>query len=149
MTFSVLGFLIFNWPPAKIFMGDVGSGFLGFVFADLMWITNNHHQLSFSTWWILLSIFIMDASYTLIYRMIQKKNWRTAHREHAYQRLIQAGFSHKKITLAVLGINLLVCFPVVTIYAHSNSDVLFAFLMLILSVFWVAWFFIIRKYQAV
>jgi Fuc2NAc and GlcNAc transferase len=149
LTLSVLGFLIFNWPPAKIFMGDVGSGFLGFVFADLMWITHNHHQLSFSVWFILLSIFVVDASCTLIYRIIQKKNWWAAHREHAYQRLVQAGFSHKKITLSVLGVNLLICFSVVTIYFHFNSNVVFAFLMLMLSAFWVMWFFIIWKYQAV
>ncbi|OGT40959.1 MAG: hypothetical protein A3F13_01570 [Gammaproteobacteria bacterium RIFCSPHIGHO2_12_FULL_40_19] len=149
LSVAVAGFLVFNWPPAKIFMGDVGSGFLGFIFADLMWITHHQHQLPFSMWIILLSVFIVDASCTLIYRIIQKKKWHLAHREHAYQRLIQAGFSHKKITLTVLGINFLICFPAATIYLHLNSNVVYAFLLLILSAIWLAWFFIIRKHQAV
>src|SRR3989338_106779 len=149
LTLSVSGFLFFNWPPAKIFMGDVGSGFLGFIFAELMWITNNHHQLSFPVWWILLSVFIIDASYTLIYRMIQKKNWRSAHREHAYQRLTKSGLTHKKVMLSILGVNLLVCLPTVDIYLHLHSGILIAvFLVLMMSIFWLGWFFITKKYSA-
>src|SRR3989338_530486 len=148
LTFSVLGFLFFNWPPAKIFMGDVGSGFLGFIFADLMWITNNYHQLSFPFWWILLSVFIGDASYTLIYRMIQKKNWKQAHREHAYQRLTQAGVTHKHMTLSIFVINLLICLPAVDIYSHLHNDILMIlYFVTIASIFWLAWFFITRQYN--
>src|SRR3990167_11169556 len=148
LSVAVAGFLVFNWPPAKIFMGDVGSGFLGFIFADLMWITNNYHQLSFPFWWILLSVFIGDASYTLIYRMIQKKNWKQAHREHAYQRLTQAGVTHKHMTLSIFVINLLICLPAVDIYSHLHNDILMIlYFVTIASIFWLAWFFITRQYN--
>jgi len=147
---SVLGFLIFNWPPAKIFMGDVGSGFLGYVFAMLMWITNTQHQLPFPVWWILLSIFILDAGYTLIRRMIQKKKWWLAHREHAYQCLTQSGFSHKKVTLSILFVNVLICVPLADVYLnlHQRIGNLF-YLILVLSVFWTAWFYIVKKYSVI
>jgi Fuc2NAc and GlcNAc transferase len=148
LTCAVAGFLVFNWSPAKIFMGDIGSGFLGFIFADLMWITNNHHQLSFPIWWILLSVFIIDASYTLIHRMIQKKNWKQAHREHAYQRLVQSGLSHKAVVLSILCINFLVCLPILEIYLHLfRIDFIVFYFILLLSMFWVGWFYITKKYQ--
>lgn len=142
IAFSVLGFLIFNWSPAKIFMGDAGSGFLGFIFAELMWITHRQHQLPIVFWWILLSVFIADASYTLIYRIIRKKTWYLAHREHAYQLLAQAGFTHRKITLWVLCINLLFCLllAVFSIKLHnieSLSLLLFIFLVFVIAWFWV------------
>lgn len=147
LTFSVLGFLIWNWSPAKIFMGDVGSGFLGFIFADLMWITHTHHQLPLSVWWILLGVFIADASYTLLHRMVLKKKWWTAHREHAYQRLVQSGISHKHITLAVLCINVVFCFPLADIYLNAQTDIDIALCFMMFSLSLVAWFFINRKYK--
>ncbi|MCX7121958.1 MAG: glycosyltransferase family 4 protein [Gammaproteobacteria bacterium] len=147
LTFSVLGFLVWNWPPAKIFMGDVGSGFLGYIFAMLMWISNSQHQLSFPTWWILLSVFIADASYTLIHRLIQKKKLGMAHREHAFQRLNQAGLTHKQVTTSVLGINVLLCLPLALFYYYLPMDVIPIFLMGIVVFCWMTWFFIVRKYR--
>lgn len=150
LTFSVLGFLVFNWPPAKIFMGDVGSGFLGYIFAMLMWVTNSQHQISPPVWWILLSVFILDASYTLIHRMIQKKKWWLAHREHAYQRLTQSGFSHKKITLGILLINVFICLPLAEIYLNLHQMVRGMFyLMLLSSASWFVWVYLIKKYKIV
>lgn len=146
LMFSVGGFLVLNWPPAKIFMGDVGSGFIGYVFAMLMWITNNAHQLPFLIWWILLGVFLGDASYTLIHRMIQRKNWRQAHREHAYQRMVQSGLSHKQVTTSILCINLIICLPLALFYLHlQTNSVLVLYTLSILSVFWMAWFLITRK----
>lgn len=143
LAFSVLGFLMLNWSPAKIFMGDVGSGFIGFIFADLMWITNNHHHITFPVWIILLSVFIIDASYTLIYRVIQKKKWWLAHREHAYQKLVQLGFKHKQITLGVFAINVIICIPLAAIYLRFN-DVFY--LVIDMGIFSLIWFFIRKKY---
>lgn len=148
IALPVLSFLFFNWSPAKIFMGDVGSGFLGFIFADMMWITNNQHQLSLPAWWILLSVFIFDASYTLICRIIQKKQWYLAHREHAYQRLIQSRFSHKQVTTIIFLINILICLPTAVIYLNLNRimpDVILLFTMSI--VFFFSWFMISKKYN--
>lgn len=145
LTFSVLGFLIVNWPPAKIFMGDIGSGFIGYILAMLMWITNNQHQLAFPIWWILLSLFIADASFTLIYRMIQKKSWLSAHKEHAYQRLTQSGFSHLQVTLGMLFINLFICLPLCFFYLHITRSTIAGLLFLIILSLWLTWFLISKN----
>ena len=148
LTFSVLGFLVLNWPPAKIFMGDVGSGFLGYIFALLMWITNNGHPLLFPVWFILLGVFIADASFTLIYRMMQKKQWWSAHREHAYQWLAQAGFSHQKITGGILCCNLFLCLPATLIYLHfSSRSEPWPYLLMLSASAWFVWLIIIKNYH--
>ncbi|MDP1573490.1 MAG: glycosyltransferase family 4 protein [Coxiellaceae bacterium] len=107
----MLGFLCWNWAPAKIFMGDVGSGFLGYCFAILMWATAAAHSLSILFWWILLAVFLVDATFTLLRRMIQGKKWYQAHCEHGYQKLTQKGLSHAKVTLCMMGINIFILLP--------------------------------------
>jgi Fuc2NAc and GlcNAc transferase len=111
LSFSVLGFLIFNWSPAKIFMGDVGSGFLGFVLGVLVIATTMAGKLTIWTWMILLGIFIVDATSTLIRRIIEGERWYEAHQSHAYQHAAKRWNSHRKITLSVLSINILWLFP--------------------------------------
>jgi Fuc2NAc and GlcNAc transferase len=103
---SVAGFLIWNWPPAKIFMGDVGSGFLGFIFAVLAIASENSGALPLLVWLILLGVFIVDATATLIRRVLKGERWYEAHRTHVYQLAVQAGYSHKQVTLTVLGVNI-------------------------------------------
>jgi len=105
------GFLIWNWPPARIFMGDVGSCLTGFVFAVLALITWVEGGMSLAVWMILLAIFIIDASLTLLKRMASGDIWYKAHRQHAYQVLIQMGMSHKQLNYGVLLINLLFLLP--------------------------------------
>lgn len=107
----IAGFLVWNWSPAKIFMGDVGSGYLGFIFAVLALATSQFHLLPLSFWIVISAIFLCDATFTLLFRIYQKKRWYEAHREHAYQRLTQQGFSHRYVTLCVLFINTLILFP--------------------------------------
>ena len=111
LGFSVLGFLFWNWQPAKIFMGDIGSGFLGYCFAILMWSTTSAHRLPISFWFILLGVFLVDATYTLLRRMIQRKKWYSAHREHIYQKMVQAGLQHYQMNLIVILINLVILLP--------------------------------------
>ena len=82
---ATLGFLAFNWPPARIFMGDVGSGFLGVLIAGLavyLWLTQN---LPLTASLILLSGFWFDATYTLCVRIITGQKFTQAHRLHMYQ----------------------------------------------------------------
>lgn len=100
------GFLFWNWPNAKIFMGDVGSGTLGFVFAVLAVHTENQGVTPLLVWVILLSPFIVDATATLIRRFKQREKWYEAHRTHAYQRATQFGYSHLEVTATVLLIDL-------------------------------------------
>ncbi len=111
LSAAFLGFLIWNWPPAKIFMGDVGSCFIGFVFATIALIGSVENIISIAVWLILLSIFICDTSLTLMKRMFIGEKWYTAHRSHAYQLLIQSGMSHRQLVLFVLLINGLLLLP--------------------------------------
>ncbi len=104
---AVLGFLIWNWPPAKVFMGDVGSGFLGFVFAVLAIWSENNCAVPLLIWLLLLGVFIVDATVTLVKRMAGGEKLYEAHRSHVYQLAVQAGYSHKQVTLTVLLINIM------------------------------------------
>lgn len=107
----MLGFLYWNWMPAKIFMGDIGSGFLGYVFAILMWTTAAQHTLSVLFWWILMGVFLIDATFTLLKRMLQGKKWYQSHCEHLYQQITQKGLSHARVTTYALCINIFVLLP--------------------------------------
>ncbi len=108
---SCLGFLVWNWPPAKIFMGDVGSAFLGFILAILAIYTTSLHLISPWSWLILLGVFLVDATITLLSRMFRGEVWYEAHCSHAYQSATRRYGSHKKVSLAVLLINVCWLFP--------------------------------------
>ena len=99
------GFLVWNWPPARIFMGDVGSGVLGFVLAVLALWSAIHEELSLVVWLILAGVFLVDATLTLLIRMLRGERWYKAHRSHAFQHAARRWGSHRTITLSVLAIN--------------------------------------------
>lgn len=100
------GFLLWNWPKAKIFMGDVGSTFLGFTVAVLAIYHQNNNILSIWVWLILTSVFWFDATITVIRRYLNREKLFEAHRKHAYQRAVQSGYSHQKITIGSIFLNL-------------------------------------------
>jgi Fuc2NAc and GlcNAc transferase len=100
-----LGFLVWNWPPAKIFMGDVGSGFLGFTLGTLALFSSRSKPELLWPWLILLAAFLVDATVTLLRRTISRARWYDAHCSHAYQHAAQSCTSHAKVTLAVTAIN--------------------------------------------
>jgi Fuc2NAc and GlcNAc transferase len=99
------GFLIWNWPPARIFMGDAGSGFLGFFLGAIAWITVVSGELSIWVWLILFGTFFVDATMTLLRRWGRGEPLAIAHRSHAYQRLSRRLGSHQKVTLGCLMVN--------------------------------------------
>ena len=107
---ALCGFLIWNWPPAKIFMGDVGSAFIGILIGALSLVTANDGSLNFFIWLILLAVFITDATYTLLVRLIRGEKVYEAHRSHAYQ-FLSRQYGHKAVTSGVLAINLLWLLP--------------------------------------
>ena len=109
---SVSGFLIWNWPKARIFMGDVGSTQLGFVIVVLGVYFHNEHKLSIICWLILLAPFWFDATLTLYRRWRNNEKLSQAHRKHIYQRLVQSGFSHLKVDIFLSLINLILIFMV-------------------------------------
>jgi len=111
LSASIVGFLFWNWPPAKIFMGDACSGFLGFSIGLMAISTSSEETINLWSWLILLGVFVIDATYTLICRAIKGDKWYEAHRSHAYQILSRRYKSHKKITLGVLFINIFWLLP--------------------------------------
>jgi Fuc2NAc and GlcNAc transferase len=99
------GFLVFNWPPATIFMGDVGSGLLGYAFGVIALASERADAVPLVVWVMLLGVFVVDATATLIARVLRRERWYEAHRSHAYQRAVQAGHSHRTVTTAALAVN--------------------------------------------
>ncbi|GAB5499550.1 MAG: glycosyltransferase family 4 protein [Pseudohongiellaceae bacterium] len=99
------GFLVWNWPPAKIFMGDVGSGFIGFSLGVLALLSMQQSSLTVWTWVILLGVFIVDATTTLLRRFWRGDKWYEGHATHAYQHAARQYKSHARVTITVLGIN--------------------------------------------
>jgi Fuc2NAc and GlcNAc transferase len=98
------GFLVWNWPPARLFMGDVGSGFLGFLFGTLAVAAENAGALPALLWLVLLGPFFADATITLLRRIARGDRWYAAHQAHAYQRAVQAGWSHRMVAGAIIAI---------------------------------------------
>lgn len=104
---AALGFLAINWPPARIFMGDVGSTYLAFVIFALALHMVREGWLTYLAWLVLGSVFITDTSVTLLRRMLTGERWFEAHRSHAFQRLSRRWNSHRRVTLLAIAFNLL------------------------------------------
>ena len=100
---SSAGFLLHNWQPARIFMGDVGSAFLGFTLAAIPLIARKELRTEASMLPVVAVLFVwffvFDTVFTLIRRLMGRKRVWEAHREHIYQRMVIAGKSHSSVTL--------------------------------------------------
>ena len=107
LIFAVLGFLVWNWHKAKIFMGDVGSTLLGYNIAVFTIYYANQKAENFWVWIILFGLFWFDATLTLFRRYKNGEQLSRAHKKHAYQRLNQSGWSHYKITNYAILVNIL------------------------------------------
>ncbi len=106
-----LGFLLWNWPPARIFMGDVGSGYLGLVFAVLALASAAGSPHWFFAWMILGATFLVDSGVTLVRRLLRRERVHQAHRTHAYQWLARRLGSHARATSLYLAVNVLWLLP--------------------------------------
>jgi Fuc2NAc and GlcNAc transferase len=100
------GFLVWNWPPARIFLGDVGSGYLGYVIVVLAVAATHDNPAALWVWLILGGAFFADATVTLVRRTLRHERVHEAHRSHAYQWLARRWRNHASVTLAVLSLNL-------------------------------------------
>ncbi len=105
------GFLVWNWPPARIFLGDVGSGYLGYVIAVLALSDTQRRPEALWSWLILCGVFVVDATLTLLVRMLRRARVWEPHRQHAYQWLARGWSSHLAVTGGAFCINLLWLFP--------------------------------------
>lgn len=109
---GVFGFLCWNFPKARIFMGDAGSGFLGFILGVLS-IQAAHVDVNFFwSWVILLGVFIVDATFTLFRRLLRREKVYQAHSMHGYQHASRRFKSHPPVTFGVLLINLVYLLPI-------------------------------------
>lgn len=119
VAMSALGFLLHNFPPARIFMGDAGSITLGFLGGTLMLLGVRDRIFEFWVPIILFSPFILDATVTVIRRALRFERIWEAHRQHYYQRLVMNGWSHRRTVLTEYGVMLL-CGGLAVLYHHAN-----------------------------
>lgn len=108
---ATAGFLLLNWPPAKIFMGDVGSTWLAFMVFVLAILSIKFGWLSYAAWLVLAGVFVTDSTVTLLTRMQGGERWYEAHHNHAYQKLARRWSAHRPVTLLAVGINVLWLMP--------------------------------------
>lgn len=120
LSACAFGFLLWNFPKAKIFMGDACSGFLGLTLGILALIALKENLALFCAWIICLGVFIVDATFTLIRRVSSGYKMYDAHRSHSYQILSRKWGSHTPVTLAVAAINLLWLLPIAYLTASQS-----------------------------
>ena len=128
---SLLAFLFFNWHPAKVFMGDVGSTFLGSIFVLIIYGQNN--LIEALRYLLLASPIFLDAASTVIRRYSLSQNIFKAHKSHLFQRLYDSGWSHSKISIIYISLTLLISLAVLT----ENITVIFVsvFFTIIFGIF--------------
>ena len=126
---SISGFLFFNLPPAKIFLGDVGSGFIGFTTAVISLVIAENEPLVAWAMIILLAVFVTDATVTLLRRLLSREHVYVAHRTHAYQHLSKKLNRHLPVSLGVGAINLFFLLPIAWIVVESEIIPIFGLLI--------------------
>lgn len=138
MAASVAGFLCWNFPVARIFMGDAGSGFLGLIIGLFSIQASHVDDVLFLSWIILSGVFITDATITLILRVLKGHRAGVAHRDHIYQRATDCFQRHVKVTTGVVVINLIWLLPIAVLVGarclNGLTGVLMAYLPLIVLV---------------
>lgn len=138
---AVAGFLCWNFPPARIFLGDAGSGFLGLILGLLSiqgaWI----NAAFFWSWIILLGVFVVDATLTLLRRLMRRQKFYEAHRSHAYQYASRRYGAHRPVTLVVGAINLFWLLPVSMLVGLGYVDGVVGVLVAYSPLVWLAFRF--------
>ncbi len=137
---AALGFLAYNWSPARLFMGDVGSGFLGYALGFLM-LTAIADGVNIWAAITVVGTFVTDATVTLLTRILRGEKAHQAHRTHAYQHLAQHWGSHGKVTALFIAINLLWLLPLGLLIqvdvVPGPIAALLAYLPLVLAAGWI------------
>lgn len=118
---AAMGFLCWNFPPARIFMGDVGSGFIGLVFGILSLQAAVGAPRWLWVWLVLLAVFVVDATGTLLIRLASGERLSEAHSGHAYQ-MAARRWGHRRVTIAVAAINLCWLTPLAALIALDMLD---------------------------
>ncbi len=141
LAMAVLGFLCWNMPPAKIFMGDAGSSFLGILLGLLSLQAAWHSPKFLWCWLILLGVFIVDATVTLFRRFLRGAKVYEAHRSHAYQFASRHFGKHLPVSLGVSFINIFWLLPISLCAALSLMDGAIALVIAYIPLIFIAFFF--------
>ncbi len=141
---SCAGFLPWNLGNARVFMGDVGSISLGFIFGALLLIGVGNQAFSVPVALMVMLVFIIDSTLTLIGRILKGEQWYNAHKQHLYQRLIAQGWTHGRAALFYQAINLVVLTPgiVIAVIYPALAWVVALILILVLTS---AWYLLIKR----
>jgi Fuc2NAc and GlcNAc transferase len=131
---ACFGFLLWNLPPARIFMGDVGSGYIGFVLAVLCLAAMREDAVALWIWGILGAVFLVDATITLMRRMGRREPIYQAHRSHGYQWLARRWGSHGRVTGTIALVNLLWLFPCALLAASHPRYASWIFVIALLPI---------------
>jgi len=129
-----MAFLIFNYPPASIFMGDSGSLFFGYILACLVIKTIIDGHLSFWTWSILFGHLFTEPTVTTMLRIKLSKNWYKPHRSNAYQNLARVLDDHRKVTIMSIIVHIFWLFPLSLVSIYRNDIGFFLYLASIIPV---------------
>ena len=126
---SVLGFLLWNFPKSFIFLGDVGSGFLGIILAlSSIMITIEIPELIWS-FLVLIGVFVVDSTYTLFFRILSGKKFYEAHSEHLYQKIARSFNSHIKTSVLIMIINLVWLMPIAFLITFQKIEGIFGVIL--------------------
>lgn len=137
---AILGFLIWNWHPAKIFMGDVGSSSLGFLFGIWALYSESLFNMDFTSFHLLIIVFTLDATVTLFRRLFSGQKIIQAHKLHFYQRAVQSGWKHSKVSIITGILNI---FAVTGVFVYIKGEILFGSIIAIVPI--IIFFFVVEK----
>ena len=129
MAAAIFGFMCFNLPPAKIFLGDVGSGFIGFTIGAISLVVGKDEPLVAWSMIILLSVFVTDATVTLLRRLLNREHVYVAHRTHAYQHLSKKLNHHLPVSVGIGAINMFFLLPIAWLVSESVIVPIFGLLI--------------------
>lgn len=136
---AAMGFLIYNWPPARVFMGDGGSAFLGAFYGMQSIAACLTTSIPLPVLLLPFTNFILDTTVTLIRRIYKRERWYRPHRTHYYQRMTNFGMSHAKVTGWELSTVALSCIAA-TLYLHLGFEGRIAVVLSIIGVFIIGMF---------
>lgn len=138
------GFLVHNWRPAKIFMGDIGSAALGFIFAAApLYFTQMEKNVAIFSMGIFLWFFLSDGAFTILRRLLKGEKIWQAHRSHLYQRLVIAGLPHDRVALAVMSAAALLSVSLLALY-FLQPDLLI-WILVLAAINYLGYYYFVRS----
>ncbi len=121
LAYCLAAFLVFNWHPARVFMGDCGAYYLGYVFGALALVSKLYYDNSLYIHLIIFGAFVVDATWTLIQRLLRGQKPYMAHKEHAFQKLLAKGWGHSRVTAFYVLVTVLWLFPMAAFSSHYSN----------------------------